>query len=150
MGRPLGSKNKNSILSENGIKRLRTKVAPTKLEYYLQGKYWHENMSVSEIGKELGISGSSVTRLIKQLGVEIRTKEEQLKKLARLNKGRKHSEQSKVNMSIGVYNSYTTELRKRRTKDNKATWAKMSSDEITARTKPGLKAMHAIKWGDKK
>lgn len=149
MGR--GSKycNKKTIKIED----LREKVAPTSLEDYFVLRYYKDDVNCETIGKELGISGSSVRRIMNELGIELRNKNQVMKRLHAKTKGRKWTnEQAKKNVSEGVKRSYDVidGLREKRSKDNVRVWNEMTEEEKENRYKPGLLVMHARKRGAKR
>lgn len=136
--------NKNTI----SIESLRAKVAPVSLEDYFVLKYYKDNVNCECIGLELGISGSSVRRIMKELGIDLRNKEQCMKRLHDYTRGRKWiNEQAKENVSKGVKCSYKEidGLREQRSKDNIKAWSSMSEQEKKNRYMPGLITMHASK-----
>lgn len=144
MGRDSKCCNKKTIKIED----LRAKVSPISLEDYFILRYYKDDVSCETIGQELGISGSSVRRIMNELGISLRNKNQVMKRLHAKTKGRKWTnEQAKKNVSEGVKRSYNVVdgLREKRSKDNIKVWNEMSEDEKENRYKPGLLAMHASK-----
>lgn len=144
MGRDSKYCNKNTISIEN----LRKKVSPVSLEDYFILRYYKDNVNCECIGLELGISGSSVRRIMKELGINLRNKEQCVKRLHNYTRGRKWTnEKAKENVSKGVKSSYDEidGLREQRSKDNVKVWSSMSENEKKNRYMPGLVTMHASK-----
>ena len=149
MGRCSKYCNKKTIKIED----LREKVAPISLEDYFVLRYYKDDVNCEMIGKELGISGSSVRRIMNELGIELRNKNQVMKRLHNKTRGRKWAnEQAKKNVSEGVKRSYDVidGLREKRSKDNVRVWNEMTEDEKENRYKPGLLVMHARKRGIKR
>lgn len=139
MGR--GSKycNKKTIKIED----LREKVAPISLEDYFVLRYYKDDVSCETIGKELGISGSSVRRIMNELGIELRNKSLVMKRLHNKTRGRKWTnEQAKKNVSEGVKRSYDVidGLRELR-----ADTFRKAKEEHKNDQNIGLFVMHALK-----
>ena len=128
MGRDRKYCNKNTISIEN----LRKKVSPVSLEDYFILRYYKDNVNCECIGLELGISGSSVRRIMKELGINLRNKEQCMKRLHNYTRGRKWTnEKAKENVSKGVKHSYdeVDGLREQRSKDNVKVWSSMLENE---------------------
>ena len=126
---------------------------PQRLSDYFTIKYYQEKMTCEQIGEELGISGSSIRRYMKFVGVDLRNRERCMKRLHDYTRGRKWTnEQAKKNVSEGVKRSYDVVdgLREKRSKDNVRVWNEMTEDEKENRYKPGLLVMHTRKRGAKR
>lgn len=103
MGRDSKYCNKKTIKIED----LREKVAPINLEDYFVLRYYRDDVNCETIGKELGISGSSVRRIMNELGIDLRNRSLVMKRLHNKTRGRKWTnEQAKKNVSAGVKRSY--------------------------------------------
>ena len=128
-------------LRRNVSDKTKNKIEPYKDIIF--DLYWNENKSFNEISKELNLcSPSSIYRYMKQYS-NVRTKEEQLNELKKLNTNRVWSEEAKHNMRVGVINSYKDgKLRKKRSEDNKRIWSSMTKEERYNRTKNGIVAAH--------
>ena len=139
MGRDNKYCNKKTIK----IEYLREKVAPVSLEDYFILRYYRDDANCEIIGKELGISGSSVRRIMNELGIELRNKNQVMKRLHAKTKGRKWTnEQAKKNVSEGVKRSYDVidglkELR--------AETFRKAKEEHKNNQNIGLLVMHALK-----
>lgn len=133
------------------INELRQRVSPEKLEDWFVLRYYQDNWNTVEMGEFLGISATSCQRIMKRLGVRLRTKNEVMKRLHNYTRGRKWTnEQAKKNVAIGVKRSYENEeLRKVRTRDNKRVWSQMTEEEKVSRYTPGLLTMQSRKRGMK-
>lgn len=133
---------------EDNVRKLENLVKPQSLKDFFIIKYYKEDLSCEQIGNLLGISAASVRRYMKFVGVDLRNKNQVMKRLHAKTKGRKWtSEQAKKNVSEGVKRSYDAidGLREKRSKDNIKTWNKMTEEEKENRYKPGLLVMHARK-----
>lgn len=138
---------KHRSLEEN-VYAIEKAVYPQNLYDYFTIKYYQEKLSCEQIGNELHISAASVRRYMKFVGVNLRSKEQCLKRLHNHTKGRKWTNQkAKKNISEGVKRSYDTieGLRERRSKDNLRVWNEMSEEEKKSRYTPGLFVMHSKK-----
>ena len=134
---------------EENVRDLEKLVYPQRLSDYFTIKYYQEKLTCEQFGEELGISGSSVRRYMKFVGVDLRSKEQCMKRLHDYTRGRKwDNEEAKANVSKGVKASYTPELRKQRSKDNVRAWGLMSEQEKKNRCTPGLLVMHSRKRRD--
>ena len=127
-----------AVVSKKMIAKMEGKISGS-LKDFLYEQYWVKETLISDIAKNLDTSVSTIQRTMRQLGIELRTHQEQLQLLKKLNTGRKHTEESKINMSIGVTGSYDLELRRTRSEDNKRVWANMNKQERVARFSPGLR-----------
>ena len=127
-----------AVVSKKMIAKMEGKISGS-LKDFLYEQYWVKETLTSDIAKNLDTSVSTIQRTMKQLGIELRIHQEQLQLLKKLNTGRKYTEESKINMSIGVTGSYDLELRRTRSEDNKRVWANMSKQERVARFSPGLR-----------
>lgn len=134
---------------EENVRDLEKLVYPQRLSDYFTIKYYQEKLTCEQIGEELGISGSSVRRYMKFVGVDLRNREQCMKRLHDYTRGRKwDNEEAKTNVSKSVKASYTPELRKQRSKDNVRVWDSMSEQEKKNRCMPGLLVMHSRKRRD--
>lgn len=134
---------------DENVRDIEKLVYPQRLSDYFTIKYYQEKMTCEQIGEELGISGSSVRRYMKFVGVDLRNREQCMKRLHDYTRGRKwDNEEAKINVSKGVKASYTSELRKQRSKDNARVWDSMSEQEKKNRCMPGLLVMHSRKRRD--
>lgn len=112
------------------------------IKKYLHNSYWIKKMSMDDIAREIYVSGSFVKRLVKEKGIKIRSRIEQLQQLKLLNTGRKWTEEAKRNVSIGVKASYDDKaLRKQRTADNIKCWANTKAEDCEKRYIKGLRKM---------
>ena len=110
-------------------------------EQEIHDMYWLEDMNTTEIAKVFGVGSSTIYRFMKKNGIKIRTKQESLQRLKILNTGRRHTKESKRNMSAGIKASYDDiALREQRTLDNIRVWADMSDEDKKKRYLPGLRA----------
>jgi len=137
---------------EDNIKTLEKLVEPQSLSDFFTIKYYKEDLTCEQIGSLLGVSGSSVRRYMKHVGVALRNKNQVMKRLHNYTRGRKWTnEQAKKNVSVGVKRSYEVidGLREQRSKDNIQVWNGMKEEEKENRYKPGLLVMHARKRGVK-
>jgi len=139
MGRDSKYCNKKTIKVED----LREKVAPISLEDYFILRYYRDDVNCETIGKELGISGSSVRRIMSELGIGLRNKNQVMKRLHAKTKGRKWtSEQARKNVSEGVKRSYDVidGLRELRAETFRKAKEEHKNDKNV-----GLLVMHALK-----
>lgn len=139
MGRDSKYCNKKTIKIED----LREKVAPISLEDYFVLRYYKDDVNCETIGKELGISGSSVRRIMNELGIELRNKSLVMKRLHNKTRGRKWTnEQAKKNVSEGVKRSYdvVNGLRELRAETFRKAKEEHKNDQNI-----GLLVMHALK-----
>lgn len=138
---------------EDNVRKLEEIVKPQSLKDFFIIKYYKEDLSCEQIATLLGISSSSVKRYMKFVGVDLRNKDQVMKRLHAKTKGRKWTnEQAKRNVSEGVKRSYDVidGLREKRSKDNVKVWNEMTEEEKENRYKPGLLVMHARKRGVKR
>ena len=138
---------------EGNVKKLEDLVKPQSLKDFFIIKYYKEDLSCEQIGNLLGISAASVRRYMKFVGVDLRNREQCMKRLHDYTRGRKWTnEQAKKNVSEGVKRSYDVVdgLREKRSKDNVRVWNEMTEDEKENRYKPGLLVMHTRKRGAKR
>lgn len=102
---------------------------------------YKSGLNCDEISKKLGnVSQSTVSRFLKKCEI-LRTHEQQLEDLKWDNIGRIWTDKARKNVSIGVKNSYTNELRNKRSADNKRIWSNMTEEEKKKRYLKGLRTM---------
>lgn len=112
--------------------------------------YWEMDMGFKEISEVLNfVSHTSIYRYM-VLFDKVRTKEEQLQHLKKLNTGRIWTEEAKHNVSIGVKKSYENndDLRMERSESNKRRWNKLTEKEKEIRVAPGLKSVYGNRVGN--
>lgn len=116
-----------------------------ELKEYITVQYWN-GKTLEEIGKFLGVSKSSVDRFCRYSKIKLRTHDEQLKDLHKELKGRTWvNEEAKKNVSIGVKNSYNSDLRRSRSESNKNRWANWNEDKRKQVVSNGLVSMHKVR-----
>ena len=139
MGRDSKYCNKKTIKIED----LRDKVSPISLEDYFVLRYYKDDVSCEDIGKELGISGSSARRIMNELGISLRNKRQTMKRLHNYTRGRKwDNEQAKRNVSEGVKRSYDVVKGLR---EFRAETFRKAKEEHKNEQNVGLLVMHASK-----
>ena len=128
---------------DENVRDIEKLVYPQRLSDYFTIKYYQEKMTCEQIGEELGISGSSVRRYMKFVGVDLRNREQCMKRLHDYTRGRKWTnEQAKKNVSEGVKRSYDVidGLRELRAETFRKAKEEHKNDQNV-----GLLVMHALK-----
>lgn len=110
-----------------------------KKKEFIENKYLIELMSIADLAGEIGHSISFLNKEMARFGIEKRTRGESLKlsiasgKHAHPTKGKKHSQETKDKIAkkrAETWDNISDEDRKEFVKKRKASWAKMSKDQI--------------------